>query len=403
MTSSDNKELKDKPHRTVTALGLMSGTSMDGIDAGVILTDGSRYVNELGSHSLKYSADFKAQLRSAERAVLEAQGDMQRARSIFPELDKVVQGSTLLHAQVAQELITKLGYTAAQINVVGYHGQTLFHRPAAGITIQVGDGALLARTLGIPVVYDFRSNDVRHGGQGAPFAPLYHEALALQKGLAPAVFANCGGISNITVVTGVSSTLMAFDCGPGNALIDRLVLQRSAGAMDRDGVFGLQGSVQDSVLTALRAKSLLLQDGSNYLDKAPPKSLDVNDLILIDELKELSLQDGCATLEAFTADCIVDSLAWIQQKGINIPSTWVLAGGGWNNPVILRELESRLRTRLGAAVKIEHADALGWDGTALEAQIFAYLAVRSLAGLPLTVPGTTGVSEPLTGGLLAQV
>lgn len=349
MTSSDNKELKDKPHRTVTALGLMSGTSMDGIDAGVILTDGSRYVNELGSHSLKYSADFKAQLRSAERAVLEAQGDMQRARSIFPELDKVVQESTLLHAQLAQELITKLGYTAAQINVVGYHGQTLFHRPAAGITIQVGDGALLARTLGIPVVYDFRSNDVRHGGQGAPFAPLYHEALALQKGLAPAVFANCGGISNITVVTGVSSTLMAFDCGPGNALIDRFVLQRSAGAMDQDGMFGLQGAVQDSVLTALRAKSLLLQDGSNYLDKPPPKSLDVNDLILIDELKELSLQDGCATLEAFTADCIVDSLAWVEQ-GDKYPQHLGAGWRGWNNPVILRELESRLRTRLGAAV-----------------------------------------------------
>ena len=402
MTSSDNKELKDKPHRTVTALGLMSGTSMDGIDAGVILTDGSRYVKELGSHSLKYSADFKAQLRSAERAVLEAQGDMQRARSIFPELDKVVQESTLLHAQVAQELITKLGYTASQINVVGYHGQTLFHRPAAGITIQVGDGALLARTLGIPVVYDFRSNDVRHGGQGAPFAPLYHEALALQRGLVPAVFANCGGISNITVVTGVSSTLMAFDCGPGNALIDRFVLQRSAGAMDLDGVFGLQGSVQDSVLKALCAKSLLLQDGSNYLDKTPPKSLDVNDLILIDEVRDLSLYDGCATLEAFTADCIVDSLTWVEQSGVTIPNNWVLSGGGWNNPVTLRELQLRLGRRIGNSIKIQHADAIGWDGAALEAQIFAYLAVRSIAGLPLSVPGTTGVPEPLTGGILAQ-
>ena len=402
MTSSDNKELKDKPHRTVTALGLMSGTSMDGIDAGVILTDGSRYVKELGSHSLKYSADFKAQLRSAERAVLEAQGDMQRARSIFPELDKVVQESTLLHAQVAQELISKLGYTAAQIDLIGYHGQTLFHRPAAGITIQVGDGALLARTLGIPVVYDFRSNDVRHGGQGAPFAPLYHEALALQRGLVPAVFANCGGISNITVVTGVSSTLMAFDCGPGNALIDRFVLQRSAGAMDLDGVFGLQGSVQDSVLKALCAKSLLLQDGSNYLDKTPPKSLDVNDLILIDEVRDLSLYDGCATLEAFTADCIVDSLTWVEQSGVTIPNNWVLSGGGWNNPVTLRELQLRLGRRIGNSIKIQHADAIGWDGAALEAQIFAYLAVRSIAGLPLSVPGTTGVPEPLTGGVFAQ-
>lgn len=391
------------PDESRIVVGLMSGTSMDGIDAALIETDGVRYVRAIGSASLRYSAEFQSKLKEAERAVCDASGDLRHARRVFPRFDEVVRESTLLHARVTRELLTRVGHDASRVDLVGYHGQTLFHRPSMGITLQVGDGELLACELGIPVVCDFRSNDVRHGGQGAPFAPLYHEALALQMGLAPMVVANCGGISNISVITGRSEDLIAFDCGPGNGLIDRFVKARIGKSMDEDGVFGSAGRVHESVLAALRARGVISREGGNYLSKAPPKSLDINDLLLVEELESLSLQDGCATLEAFTAECIVESLSWVEARGIDVPTLWVLAGGGWRNPVITREVATRLRQRLGDGVRVQHADAVGWDGTALEAQIFAYLAVRSARGLPLSVPGTTGVPEPITGGCLCPV
>jgi anhydro-N-acetylmuramic acid kinase len=382
------------------ALGLMSGTSMDGIDASLLATDGQQLVHELASHSLRYNAEFRARLRGAEQAVREAHGDLINARTAYPLLDDVVAESTDLHAQVVLELLEKARHKPSRVDVIGYHGQTLYHRPEAGITIQIGDGARLANRVGIPVVCDFRSNDVRHGGQGAPFAPLYHEALALQMGLAPVVVANCGGISNISVITGKSDELFAFDCGPGNGLIDRFVFSRVGKPCDLDGIFGLKGRIHAQVLAALRSSAVCAPDGLNYLDKIPPKSLDINDLHLIPELDELSLQDGCATLEAFSAECIVESLKWVEARGVVVPSLWVLAGGGWRNPVIVRELTARLRTHLGEKVRVQHADDVGWNGVALEAQIFAYLAVRSVRGLALSVPGTTGVAAPVTGGVL---
>ncbi len=389
-------------HESRTAVGLMSGTSMDGIDAALLVTDGQRFIQERGSHSLRYTPAFRKELKRAEQAVREARGDLAAARASFRGLDEVVRESTDLHAQVVEELLEGEGHRASQIDVVGYHGQTLYHRPADRVTVQAGDGERLAKRLGIPVVFDFRSNDVRHGGQGAPFAPLYHEALALQMGIAPVCVANCGGISNITIISGRSAELSAFDCGPGNGLIDRFVAARTGKPCDEDGVFGLQGRVHDRVLAALRSSAVRTADGADYLMRPPPKSLDINDLVLVPELEGLTLQDGCATLEAFTAACIVESLAWIEQRGIPVPLLWVLGGGGWKNPVIVRELSARLRERLGDGVRMQHAEAVGWNGTALEAQIFAYLAVRSLRGLPLSIPGTTGVPEPLTGGVLAK-
>jgi anhydro-N-acetylmuramic acid kinase len=219
-------------------------------------------------------------------------------------------------------------------------------------------------------------------------------------GLAPVVVANCGGISNISVITGKSEELFAFDCGPGNGLIDRFVFNRVGKPCDLDGVFGLKGKVHEQVLAALRSRAVCAPGGSNYLEKVPPKSLDINDLHLIPELDGLSLQDGCATLEAFSADCIVGSLRWVEARGVIVPSLWVLAGGGWKNPVIVRELTTRLRAYLGEQVRVRQADEVGWNGVALEAQIFAFLAVRSVRGLALSVPGTTGVTAPVTGGVL---
>jgi len=413
VTPNDFFDLESKPvNRTMTsptntfvAAGLMSGTSMDGIDGTLMITDGERLIKDIGSYSLDYEPFFKSLLKACEQAVLENEGDLKNARQDFNKKNKsitfemVIEKSTDLHAQVITQLLKITGYKAKSVDIVGYHGQTLFHRPGNGITVQVGNGQRLADEISISVVYDFRTNDVNHGGQGAPFAPLYHKALANQAGLTPVVIANCGGISNITIIGTTDKELYAYDCGPGNTLIDRFVQSKIGKEMDKDGLYGSKGEVSEKVLHALRKNAVRFKDGSNYLDKAPPKSLDVNDLKLIPEVNALNLQDGCATLEAFTAECIVESLAALK---FPIPKLWVLAGGGWKNKIITSQLEQRLRPKLGTQLRVQHADQVGWNGKAMEAQIFAYLAVRSLRKLPLSLPGTTGVPKPLTGGKIVH-
>jgi anhydro-N-acetylmuramic acid kinase len=414
------------------SIGLMSGTSMDGIDAALIESDGLNHIKELGHSSLSYEALFKIALKAAEYSVKKAQGDLKQAETNFPQtlndyltlelkqtntkktaedLHRMLQGdvslkniithSTHLHAKIVKKLLAEMNISAEKIRVVGYHGQTLFHNPKHATSIIVGDGQMLANALGITVINDFRSNDMAHGGQGAPFAPLYHLALCVRDQFIPAAVINCGGISNISLISAEDSkSLIAFDMGPGNGLIDRLVRQRTNGQedMDRDGHYGQQGRVDETVLTALFKKALL-NDSQNYFSLKPPKALDIGDLHLIPELDHLSLEDACRTLEAFTAESILRSLDFVKTT---LPKRWILAGGGWNNPVILEELRQRLTQRLGADLKIQNADEVGWNSQALEAQIFAYLAIRSLKNLPLSLPGTTGVPEPLSGGCIYQ-
>lgn len=421
------------PNSTFVAAGLMSGTSMDGIDSALLITDGEQLIKDLGSYSLKYDPEFKLLLKGCEFACFDSSGDLKKARlayenatkkylaqsqsisasqanKLFQSLclyfygsrdksvtfDEVVQRSTDLHTAAIHGLLKATGYQSRNVDLIGYHGQTLFHRPAKRITIQVGDGQSLSDETKIAVAYDFRTNDVKHGGQGAPFAPLYHRALAHQIGLTPVVIANCGGISNITIIGSRDEDLYSYDCGPGNALIDKFVKLKVGKEMDQDGKYGKQGKVVEEVLNALREKAIRREINANFLRKKPPKSLDANDLQLIPEVISLSLQDGCATLAAFSASCIVESLDVLPP--LSLPSLWVLAGGGWHNKAITSQLEKRLKGRLGSDVRIQLADQVGWSGDALEAQIFAYLAVRSLRQMPLSLPGTTGVNRPMEGG-----
>lgn len=421
---------------TLVAVGLMSGTSMDGIDACLISTEGESFIKELGATSFTYDDRFRVLMKAAEVAVKAARGDLAaaeqgydealtgylKANGVHPDkiskeratlsaylhgdskdikFTEVIRHSTELHAQVVKNLLERAAFSARDVDLIGYHGQTLYHRPADGITLQVGDPVYLAELTGIAVVGDFRSNDVKHGGQGAPFAPLYHAAIARQSNLAPVVIANCGGIGNITVVTRDDAELFAFDTGPGNALLDRYVFSKLGRPCDLDGALAKQGKVNEEVMLALKKSSVLLPGGRNYLDQNPPKSLDINDLKLVPELEALSIPDACATLTAFTTECMVDSLRWIEQRQIEVPRLWIVAGGGWENPAILASLTERLVKHLGPGVHVQKADAVGWNGKALEAQIFAYLGVRSLKGLPLSAPGTTGVSKAVTGGTLA--
>lgn len=397
------------------SIGLMSGTSMDGIDAALIETDGEHVVHELGHTTLAYTPEFKIQLKAAEYTVRSCQGNIDSSRAYYQQmfmeykshlgitydvpnstLDEVLSQSTHLHGLTIEKLLQKTNHDAKQINIIGYHGQTLLHQPAKKLSVIVGDGQYLANQLGIPVVNDFRSNDIAAGGQGAPFAPLFHQALAIRDNKLPLAVVNCGGIANISFIRNNNPfDLIAFDTGPGNGLIDTLVRQRTKGQkhMDKNGYYGSRGKVNEQILKALYDKAIL-KDGRNYFSILPPKSLDIGDMQLIPELDSLSLEDACATLEAFTADSICTSLQWCKS---DIPNQWILAGGGWNNPIIRQQLEYKLRNKIPKII-IQTANDAGWNSQALEAQIFAYLAVRSLHKKPLSYPGTTGVPAAMLGG-----
>ncbi len=406
------------------SVGLMSGTSMDGIEAALLETNGTpTLLNERGAISLAYDPRFSLFLRAAEYAIRKAYGEVIVAKVNFKfflhefcqthhiEFDwltsyfkneeityeMIERHSTELHAKCVQQLLAKENYCTEQIEVIGYHGQTLYHQPEKKCSIMLGDPQYLADLLKIKVIYDFRRKDIEAGGQGAPFAPLYHQALAIRDNQIPLAIVNCGGISNITLILGEEeSDVIGFDTGPGNGLIDSLVRLRTQGreGMDKDGKYGLNGRVNEEVLHALYDKAVIKQN-RNYFHQMPPKSLDYADLKLIPELNNLSLEDACRTLEIFTAYSIVDALKWIESP---YPTHWIVAGGGWVNPVIKTAFEARLKEICQTDIKVKTADEVGWHAKALEAQIFAYFAVRSLLNKPLSMPKTTNVPYPLSGG-----
>ncbi|MEK9662873.1 MAG: anhydro-N-acetylmuramic acid kinase [Alphaproteobacteria bacterium] len=356
----------------IWALGLMSGTSMDGIDAAIVETDGERIVTFGPSSTTPYDPS----LREAIRAAL---GPDNPPAGLARDIADA-------HAAAATALLSLHSEFRNKIRLVGLHGHTLFHAPAEGLTRQAGDAARLADSLGIDVVGDFRSADVSAGGQGAPLAPLYHRALVRATGAIEAASAvlNIGGISNVTWIGPGDEDLVAFDTGPGNALLDDWVSQRSDLECDRDGQVSARGTVDAAVLAVLLADP--------YYAAPPPKSLDRLDFD-VSATEGLSLENGAATLVALT----VESLAGQLEKLPSPPNRVLVTGGGRHNPNIMLGLRARL------GVPVEPVEAAGWDGDVLEAQAFAYLAVRSLRGLALSLPTTTGVPNPTTGGVLHRV
>ncbi|HIM76810.1 MAG TPA: anhydro-N-acetylmuramic acid kinase [Rhodospirillales bacterium] len=352
-----------------TAIGLMSGTSMDGIDAALLQTDGDTVTGYGAALSLSYKDDFRAKLRDLLGRDSDTNED---ATTIGEEL-------TDLHAEAVRALLTESGLSAGDIDVIGFHGHTVFHRPEEGITRQISDGGRLARDTGIAVVDDFRANDVAGGGQGAPFAPLYHAALS-RKFEKPLAVLNIGGVANVTWIS-PDGGLIAFDTGPGNALIDDWVLGREGLAMDEDGKLAHHGTVNQAVLDQLM--------DNPYFDLPYPKSLDREDFDTA-PVAPLSTEDGAATLVAFT----VASIDAAVHQFPALPNRWLVCGGGRHNPALMAALRGLLLQ------PVEPAEMAGWQGDALEAQAFAYLAVRSLKGLPLSLPGTTSVTQPTTGGVL---
>ncbi len=276
------------------------------------------------------------------------------------------------------------GSTRAGVAVVGFHGQTVLHRPAQRLTVQIGDGAALARRLGLPVAYDFRAADVAAGGQGAPLVPVFHQALA--RDLArphPIAVLNVGGVANVTWVDGGDP--VACDTGPGNALIDDFMRARTGAPLDRDGDQAAKGRVNEDFIARV-----LTED---FFSQPCPKSLDRNAFAFANiGLSDFSVADGAATLSALTAAAVARVVPHLPSP----PRTWIVSGGGARNPTLMRMLAERLQP-----ATVESADAAGWSADALEAQAFAYLAVRVLRGLPLTFPTTTGVDKPMGGGIVA--
>lgn len=350
------------------ALGLMSGTSCDGIDAALVETDGRQQVRRGPAATFPYTPEFQVRLRS-----------VMGGRGAVAEVEREL---TELHAQAVRSLLQQSGTSPADVAVIGFHGQTILHEPERGRTWQIGDGAQLARLTDIDVVNDFRGRDVAEGGQGAPFVPLFHGALAADLPRPLAVL-NIGGVANVTWIgeNAEDGDLIAFDTGPGNALLNDWALRHLGEPVDRDGALARAGQVDAAILDRLMS--------SPYFDRPAPKSLD-RDAFDPSPVAALSPQDGAATLVAFTVAAVARATVLFPRPA----RRWLVTGGGRHNPAIM----AALAAALGAP--IETVESVGWDGDALEAQAFAYLAVRSLDGLPLSLPTTTGVKRPTSGGRL---
>ncbi len=372
------------------ALGLMSGTSLDGIDVAALATDGRRRVAAGPALTVPYPDAFRERLR----AVLGGACPSAEIAAVESEL-------TRLHAEAVAQFRRK--HPGVAIDLVGFHGHTILHRPAERRTWQIGDGMLLARLVGVDVVGDFRSADVAAGGEGAPLAPLYHAALAANRAK-PLAILNLGGVGNVTWIgpgrDAGADDILAFDTGPGNALIDDWVHRHTGRAADIDGALARAGQVSASHVTRFIEHP--------YFARKPPKSLDR------DEFRnavpdDLALADGAATLTEMSAAAVAEATRHFPAP----PREWLVCGGGRRNPALMAALARRLAVpppfpppQAGEGrveVPVRPVEAVGWDGDALEAQAFAYLAVRSLMGLPLSLPATTGVPRPTLGGHLFAV
>ena len=359
-------------------IGLMSGTSMDGVDVALIDTDAGTNVT-LGPSAFSPYSD-------ADRALLRAGLDSARGltdRTVRPgvlaEAERMV---TARHAEAVEAFLAANGVAPSSIDAIGFHGQTVLHRPQQRLTIQIGDGPALAAKLRMPVVYDLRAADVASGGQGAPLVPVFHQALVQAARLTlPVAVVNIGGVANLTWITGAGAPV-ACDTGPGNALMDDLMLELSGQPLDRDGALAAQGMVNETVLAELMAHS--------FFELKWPKSLDRNDFKRA-HVAGLAPADAMRTLCAFTAQSIARCI-----QDLGHPAQVIICGGGSKNPVLMQELANCF------SCPIKAAERLGWSADAMEAQAFGYLAARHLADLPLSFPTTTGVPHPLPGGVLAR-
>jgi anhydro-N-acetylmuramic acid kinase len=355
----------------VKAIGVISGTSMDGIDVSVVETDGDTIVKPGPGRTFSYPDD----LRKALQALI-----AEPARAQSEPLEELEQAVTEAHVAAIRRFMDEAEIAAAEVKLIGFHGQTVYHRPEIRFTRQLGLGNKVAEALGIDTVYRFRHADVASGGEGAPFVPLYHRALASNLAQ-PIMILNLGGVGNVTYIDG--DVVIAFDTGPASALLDDFVLRRRGLSYDENGQLAASGAADGKLVSAFMQNP--------FFDRPAPKSLDRQDFhARAKGVETLSDEDGAATLAEFTVQSVIAALRHVPRA----PQRWLVTGGGRRNALFMR----RLHEELGVAV--DPVESVGWNGDFLEAQAFGYLAVRSTLGLPLSLPTTTGVPHPMPGGEL---
>ena len=359
-----------------TALGLMSGTSMDGVDASIIKSDGDREYSIKMDEYFEYGGELRQKLINIREKVLIVD-DLKTHSDEIKSLEKEI---TLFHANAVNKILKT---SKIEIDLIGFHGQTIFHDPSINVTKQLGDGNMLSQLTKKLVVYDFRQNDLKNGGQGAPLAPIYHYLLVKtfkEKGTIkiPTIILNIGGIANITSIN-ESYKMISMDIGPGNCLIDKWIMSNSNKSFDNNGDIAKSGKVDKFILEQTI-------DNFYYNIDNKKRSLDINDFD-ISFAKGLSLEDGAATITELTADIISKKLF---DKDIYV------CGGGRKNKYLIDSIQSKIKN------KILQIDNLGIDGNHIESQAFAYLAIRSYLKLPISFPETTGCKKPCTGGILVK-
>ena len=374
-----------------TALGLMSGTSMDGVDASIIKSDGhSKFDNVLDKYW-----EFDATLH---KKLIELRDEIVTKDKLIKfsnELKILERELTIFHSKIVNEIISN--YTE-NIDLIGFHGQTIFHDPINRISKQLGDGELLSQLTKKKVVYNFRKNDLQNGGQGAPLTPIFHNLLANNifnefKDIFPNII-NIGGISNITKTVmnkdELKNNIEAFDIGPGNCLIDEWMRKNSNKKFDKNGLTGESG---------INNQLLFNQAIENFNFNSYKNSLDIKDFD-ISFARGLSLEDGCATITNFTAYLIAEGIKFLHKKQNYFSNKYLICGGGRKNNFLIKTIKEYLNNF--ESISIENIDNFNQNGDFIESQAFGYLAIRSYLGLPITFPDTTRCNKPLTGGIIIK-
>jgi anhydro-N-acetylmuramic acid kinase len=361
-------------------LGFMTGTSLDAVDMAVLDTDGQAIIRLGPAGERALSPSVRA---IVEEAIVAARDWPTGAvePEVFARAGAAIAAE---HLAAAGEFLAEHGLSPRDLDLVGVHGQTILHEPPtaarpAGRTVQLIDAAAVAKGLVVPTAYDFRTDDVAAGGQGAPLAPVYHEALARYSNLpAPVAVLNLGGVGNVTLIRS-DGVIEAFDTGPANGMIDLLVQARTDLRFDADGALARAGRADEAILAAYLAHP--------YFAASGPKSLDRFDFSL-EPVAALSVEDAAATLTAFAAEAVALAVKGLSETPLRLVAT----GGGRRNPVLMEAIRQRLSPQAFTA------EDVGWRGDSIEAEAFAYLAARCFKGLPISFPGTTGAPRPMTGG-----
>ena len=374
-----------------TAIGLMSGTSMDGVDLSVIRSDGEYEYTHILDKYFEYDEKLHKKLVNL-RGQIFTQKDLIKFSEELKILEREI---TIFHIKIVKEIETKY---RDKIDLVGFHGQTIFHDSDNKTSKQLGDGNLLSQLTRKTVVYDFRQNDLNHGGQGAPLTPIFHNLISNKiynenKRECPN-FLNIGGISNITNTIKneelSKKNIEAFDIGPGNCLIDEWIRKNTNKKFDENGSVGKSGKINQIILN---------QTIENFNSISYNKSLDIKDFD-ISFVRGLSLEDGCATVTNFTADLISEGIKYSKNKNDYTSNKYLVCGGGRKNIYLIESIKKYLSDN--QQISIDLIDQLNYDGDFIESQAFGYLAIRSFLKLPISFPSTTGCNMPVSGGIIAK-